>query len=133
MVEVTFFPRAYDDFRRFMEQPDAVVIIQGKVDTARGGGRPAASQAVDEELDAEEEEQEAVTLIADAVWDWSRREDIEPLERQRMVHVEVPDAGPDVVKIYIALRESSAVRICQCDALCPTPHGAPGARPAVRS
>jgi DNA polymerase III subunit alpha len=98
MVEVTFFPRAYDDFRRFMEQPDAVVIIQGKVDTARGGGgRPAAPQAVDEELDAEEEEQEAVTLIADAVWDWSHREDIEPLERQRMVHVEVPEAGPDVV------------------------------------
>src|SRR5215472_12072683 len=38
VIEVTFFPRAYDDFRRSMEEPDAVVIIQGKVDSARGGG-----------------------------------------------------------------------------------------------
>jgi DNA polymerase-3 subunit alpha len=99
VVEVTFFPRAYDDFRRFMEEPDAVVIIQGKVDTARGGGggRSAPQQSYDEELEAEEEEPEAVTLIADAVWAWSDRADIEPLERQRLVHVEVPECGPDAV------------------------------------
>ena len=101
VVEVTFFPRAYDDFRRFMEEPDAVVIIQGKVDAARGGGggRGAAPAAGgDEELDtSDEEEQEAVTLIADAVWDWAHRQDIEPLERQRLVHVDVPEGGPEVV------------------------------------
>ncbi len=98
MVEVTFFPRAYDDFRRSMEQPDAVVVIQGKVDTARGGGGGRGAPApVDEELEAEEEEPEAVTLIADAVWDWAHRGDIEPLERQRLVHVEVPEGGPEVV------------------------------------
>jgi DNA polymerase III subunit alpha len=102
VVEVTFFPRAYDDFRRFMEEPDAVVIIQGKVDAARGGGGNrggGAPAAGDEELDtaSEEEEQEAVTLIADAVWDWAHRKDIEPLERQRLVHVDVPDGGPEVV------------------------------------
>jgi DNA polymerase III alpha subunit len=100
MVEVTFFPRAYDDFRRFMEAPDAIVIIQGKVEAARGGGggrgaAPAAGEG--EELEAEEEEREAVTLIADAVWDWEHRHDIEPLERQRVVHVDVPDSGPEVV------------------------------------
>jgi DNA polymerase-3 subunit alpha len=101
MVEVTFFPRAYDDFRRFMEVPDPIVVIQGKVDAARGGGggRGApAPAAVDEELDAETEEQEAVTLIADAVWDWAHREDIDPVERQRLVHVDVPDGGPDIVE-----------------------------------
>ena len=98
VVEVTFFPRAYDDFRRLMEEPDAVVIIQGKVDAARGGGgRGAAPAAGDDELEAEEEEQEAVTLIADAVWDWAHRRDVEPLERQRLVHVDVPEGGPEVV------------------------------------
>ncbi|HSR25535.1 MAG TPA: OB-fold nucleic acid binding domain-containing protein, partial [Candidatus Eisenbacteria bacterium] len=98
VVEVTFFPRAYDDFRRLMEEPDAVVIIQGKVDAARGGGgRGAAAAAGDDELEAEEEEQEAVTLIADGVWEWAHRRDIEPLERQRLVHVDVPEGGPEVV------------------------------------
>jgi DNA polymerase-3 subunit alpha len=100
MVEVTFFPRAYDDFRRSMEEPDAVVIIQGKVDAARGGGaRPGAQQgAGDEELEAsDDEEQEAVTLIADAVWDWANRQDIDPADRQRLVHVDVPEGGPEVV------------------------------------
>jgi DNA polymerase-3 subunit alpha len=99
VVEVTFFPRAYDDFRRFLEEPDAIVIIQGKVEAARGGGggRAAAPAPADEELGPEEEEQEAVTLIADAVWDWDHRNDIEPLERQRVVHVDVPDGGPEVV------------------------------------
>ncbi len=104
VVEVTFFPRAYDDFRRCMEEPDAVVVIQGKVDTARGGGgRQAPSAGYDEELDAEEEEQEAVTLIAEAVWDWEHRADIEPLERQRLVHVDVPECGPEVVDELVTL------------------------------
>jgi DNA polymerase III alpha subunit len=101
VVEITFFPRAYDDFRRSMEEPDAVVIIQGKVDAARGGtrsGPPAPQGQVDEELDAEEEEQEAVTLIADAVWDWASRQDIDPVDRQRLVHVDVPEGGPEVVE-----------------------------------
>jgi DNA polymerase-3 subunit alpha len=99
VVEVTFFPRAYDDFRRLMEEPDAVVIIQGKVDVARaGGGRPAAPAApVDEELDAEEEEPEAVTLLADAAWAWAQRDEIEPLERAQVVHVDVPEGGPDLL------------------------------------
>jgi len=98
VIEVTFFPRAYDDFRRAMEERDAVVIVQGKVDTARGGGRPAAPAAVDEELDAgEEEEPEAVTLIAEAVWDWAHRQDCEPVARQQLVHVDVPEGGPELV------------------------------------
>jgi DNA polymerase III subunit alpha len=102
VVEVTFFPRAYDDFRGSMESPDAVVIIQGKVDAARGGGARAGGQQGqvqgDEELDAgEEEEQEAVTLIADAVWDWASRHDVDPSDRQRLVHVDVPEGGPEVV------------------------------------
>jgi hypothetical protein len=79
-----------------------VVIIQGKVDAARGGGaRPGAQQGGgDEELEAssEEEEQEAVTLIADAVWDWANRQDIDPADRQRLVHVDVPEGGPEVVE-----------------------------------
>ena len=53
---------------------------------------------MDEELDAEEEEQEVVTLIADAVWDWANRHDIDPVDRQRLVHVDVPEGGPEVVE-----------------------------------
>src|SRR5205807_10267716 len=29
--------------------------------------------------------------------DWAHRADIEPLERQRLVHVDVPEGGPEVV------------------------------------
>src|SRR5258708_21236358 len=100
---VPSFRGASDDSRRSMEAPDAVAIIQGKVDSAGGGGGgrggPAAQQPAqgDEEIGAEEEEQEAVTLIADAVWDWASREDIDPVDRQRLVHVDVPEAGPEVV------------------------------------
>ena len=106
VVEVTFFPRAYDDFRRAMEGPDAVVIIHGKVDTARTGGtsRPTAPAAEEEDLDAAgEEEPEAITLIAEAVWDWAHRDECEPLERQRIVHIDVPECGPEVVDELMAL------------------------------
>ena len=106
VVEVTFFPRAYDDFRRAMEGPDAVVIIHGKVDTARTGGtsRPTAPAAEEEDLDAAgEEEPEAITLIAEAVWDWAHRDECEPLERQRTVHIDVPECGPEVVDELMAL------------------------------
>jgi DNA polymerase III subunit alpha len=106
VVEVTFFPRAYDDFRRAMEGPDVVVIINGKVDTARTGGtsRPTAPAAEEEDLDsAGEEEPDAITLIAEAVWDWAHRDECDPLERRRIVHIDVPECGPDVVDELMAL------------------------------
>src|SRR5215472_7185990 len=88
VVEVTFFPRAHDDFRRAMEGPDAVVIINGKVDTARTGRTPAgvASARRGGPGRCSEEEPEAITLIAEGVWDWAHREECEPLEGQPRLH-----------------------------------------------
>jgi DNA polymerase-3 subunit alpha len=105
VVEVTFFPRAYDDFRQAMEAPDAVVLIQGKVDPARNGGagRPAAPPSEEDDYGPGEEEAEAVTLIADAVWDWAHREESSPLDRQKEVHIDIPDRGPEVVDELMTL------------------------------
>jgi len=105
VVEVTFFPRAYDDFRQAMEAPDAVVLIQGKVDPARNGGagRPAAPPAEEDDYGPGEEEAEAVTLIADAVWDWAHRGESSPLDRQKEVHIDIPDRGPEVVDELMTL------------------------------
>jgi DNA polymerase III subunit alpha len=105
VVEVTFFPRTYDDFRPVMEAPDAVVLIQGKVDPARNGGanRAAAPTSDDDDYAAGEEEPEAVTLIAEAVWDWAHRAECEPVERQKEVHIDVPECGPEVVDELMTL------------------------------
>src|SRR5499427_8922528 len=105
VAEVTFFPRTYDDFRPVMEVPDAVVLIQGKVDPARNGGanRTAAPTSEDDDYAAGEEEPEAVTLIAEAVWDWAHRAECEPLERHKEVHIDVPECGPEVVDELMTL------------------------------
>jgi len=105
VVEVTFFPRAYDDFRRAMEEPDAVVLIQGRVDTARVGGavRAAAPATEEDDFTAGEEEPEAVTLIAETLWEWARREECDLPERQLVVHIDVPECGPEVVDELMTL------------------------------
>jgi len=105
VVEVTFFPRAYDDFRKAMEEADAVVLIQGKVDTARvgGAGRATAPATDEDDYAAGEEEPEAVTLIAETLWDWAHREESDPPERQRVVHIDVPECGPEVVDELMTL------------------------------
>jgi len=105
VVEVTFFPRAYDDFRKAMEEPEAVVLIQGKVDTARpgGAGRAAAPAAEEDDFAAGEEEPEAVTVIAETLWDWAHRGECDPPERQRVVHIDVPECGPEVVDELMSL------------------------------
>ena len=105
VVEATFFPRAYDDFRKAMELPDAVVIIHGKLDVARSGGavRTAVVSADEEDLAVGEDEPEAVTLIAEAVWDWEHRHDCDQLERRRIVHIDVPERGPEVVDELLTL------------------------------
>jgi DNA polymerase III subunit alpha len=89
-VDVTLFPRAYDQFRHLFET-DAVVVVQGKVEPARPGGRGrSASPAVDEELDAPaDEEVEQAAIIAEAAWAWDDPE-CAPVERQQTTHVDVP-------------------------------------------
>lgn len=105
VVEVTFFPRAYDDFRKAMEEPEAVVLIHGKVDTARAGGagRAAVPAPDEDDYSAGEEESEAVTVIAETLWDWAHREECDPPERHRIVHIDVPECGPEVVDELMTL------------------------------
>src|SRR5207253_9973697 len=96
-VDVTVFPRAYEQFRHLFE-PDAVVVVQGKVEAARPGGRnrPVAP-AIDEELDAGEEEVEQAAIIADAAWAWDDPE-CAPVQRQQTTHVDLPgEVGSEVV------------------------------------
>jgi DNA polymerase-3 subunit alpha len=89
-VDVTLFPRAYEQFRHIFE-PDAVVVLQGKVEAARPGGRNRSpSPAIDEDLDATgEEEVEQAAIIAEAAWAWDDP-DCAPVERQQTTHIDVP-------------------------------------------
>jgi DNA polymerase-3 subunit alpha len=96
-IEVTFFPRAYEQLHRDgLDEPDKVIVVQGRVETARpaGNGRPTA--ALDDELDAEEEI-EQVAVVAEVAWAWDDAE-CAPVERQQTAHVDVPDSGPEVVE-----------------------------------
>jgi DNA polymerase-3 subunit alpha len=97
-MELTLFPRAYDQYRRLFE-PDQVVVVQGRVDTARQNGSrngAAAGAAGDEEL-AGEEEPESAAVIVEAAWAWDDPER-SVVERQRVAHVEVPEhSGAEVV------------------------------------
>ena len=121
-VDVTLFPRAYEQFRHLFE-PDAVVVVQGKVEAARPGGRNRPSApAIDEELDAGEEEAEQAAIIAEAAWAWDDPE-CAPVERQQTTHIDVPAGvevglmdnlasvlvrhpGPDDVLVHLKVRGS---------------------------
>jgi DNA polymerase III subunit alpha len=101
-IEVTFFPRAYEQLHRDgLDEPDRVIVVQGRVETARpaNNGRPTA--ALDDELDAEEEV-EQVAVVAEVAWAWDDPE-CAPVERQQTAHVDVPDSGPEVVEQLAAL------------------------------
>lgn len=97
-VEVTLFPRVFEEYRRLFE-PDRVVVVQGRVEAARAGVRTAAapSLGLEDELEPEEEVAERAAVIAEAAWAWDDPE-CAPLERLRTVHVDVPaHCGPEVV------------------------------------
>jgi DNA polymerase-3 subunit alpha len=93
-VEVTLFPRVYEQYRQLFE-PDRILVVQGTVDSSRGGRGPTPAPE-DDELEVEEEEPEAAVLIAEAAWRWDDPECV-PVERQKVVHVDVPEGGPEVV------------------------------------
>jgi uncharacterized membrane protein YgcG len=93
VIDVTLFPRAYDQYRQLFE-PDGIVVLQGTVDPARGGG-PRNQPAEDLE-EPEAEEVERATLLADFAWAWGDPECV-PVERQRQMHVDVPESDPEIV------------------------------------
>lgn len=102
-IEVTLFPRVYEQFRHLFE-PDRILVVQGKVDTARpgGNGRQPAPAVVDEELEVGEEEPEAAVVIAEAAWLWDDPE-CAPVERHRVAHIEVPEPTPQAVEALVHL------------------------------
>jgi DNA polymerase III alpha subunit len=73
-----------------------VIVVQGRVETARSNNRNATPVAVDEELDAEEEA-EQVAVVAEAAWAWDDPE-CAPVERQQTAHVDVPESGLEVIE-----------------------------------
>ncbi|MDQ6742466.1 MAG: DNA polymerase III subunit alpha, partial [Candidatus Dormibacteraeota bacterium] len=95
-IEVTFFPRAYEQLHRDrLDEPDRVIVVQGRVEPARSSSNNRGPAAVDEELDAEEET-EQVAVVAEAAWAWDDPECV-PVERQQTAHVDVPEGGEDIV------------------------------------
>jgi DNA polymerase III alpha subunit len=95
-IEVTFFPRAYEQLHRDrLDEPDRVIVVQGRVEPARSSSTNRGPAAVDEELDAEEET-EQVAVVAEAAWAWDDPECV-PVERQQTAHVDVPEGGEDIV------------------------------------
>jgi DNA polymerase-3 subunit alpha len=95
VIDLVLFPAAYEQYRELF-QPDRVVVIQGKVDAARGGGpRNGGAQPRDDEGDGVEEVEQA-TVLVDMAWAYDDPECV-PVERQRQLHIDVPESGPDVV------------------------------------
>ncbi|MBO0704579.1 MAG: DNA polymerase III subunit alpha [Candidatus Dormibacteraeota bacterium] len=94
VIDVTLFPRAYDQYRQLFE-PDRIVVLQGTVEPQRGGG-PRNNQPPEDLDEPDAEEVERATLIADFAWAWDDPECV-PVERQRQMHVEVPESDPAIV------------------------------------
>ncbi|MDQ6771424.1 MAG: DNA polymerase III subunit alpha, partial [Candidatus Dormibacteraeota bacterium] len=96
-IEVTLFPRSYEQLRPLFEraQLDAkAIVVQGKVEAARAGGR-AAPPPLDDEA-ALDEESERAGVIADLAWVWDDPE-CAPVERRHTAHVEVPEGADEAV------------------------------------
>ena len=103
-IEVTFFPRAYEQLHRDgLDEPDKVIVVQGRVEATRPapGARAPTAPALDEELDTEEEV-EQVAVLAEVAWAWEDPE-CAPVERQQTAHVDVPESGLEVVDQLAAL------------------------------
>jgi DNA polymerase III alpha subunit len=96
-IEVTFFPRAYEQLHRDrLDEPDRVIVVQGRVEAARPASNNRPTAAMDEELDTEEEA-EQVAVLAEAAWAWDDPE-CAPVERQQTAHVDIPESGIEVVE-----------------------------------
>lgn len=100
LIDVVLFPRSFDQYRSLFE-PDRVLVIQGKVDAARGGGPRNGSQE-EEAAGPEVEEAEPATVVCDMAWAYDDPECV-PVERKKQLHVHVPDRGEGVVDELVTL------------------------------
>lgn len=100
LIDVVLFPRSFDQYRNLFE-PDRVLVIQGKVDAARGGG-PRNGAQDEEAAGPEVDEAEPATVVCDMAWAYDDPECV-PVERKKQLHVHVPDRGQEVVDELVAL------------------------------
>ena len=95
-IDVILFPRTYEEYRHVF-QPEAVVVIAGKVDargsSARAGNAPPALEGEEPEpaVDAER-----ASVVADQAWPWDDP-DCAPVARRQVVHLSLPSAGPELM------------------------------------
>ena len=95
-IDVILFPRTYEEYRHVF-QPEAVVVIAGKVDargsSARAGNPPPALEGEEPEpaVDAER-----ASVVADQAWPWDDP-DCAPVARRQVVHLSLPSAGPELM------------------------------------
>src|SRR5438270_12446444 len=95
-IDVILFPRVYEEYRHVF-QPEAVVVIAGKVDargsSARAGNAPPALEGEEPEpaVDAER-----ASVVADQAWPWDDP-DCAPVARRQVVHLSLPSAGPELM------------------------------------
>ncbi|HEX4211983.1 MAG TPA: DNA polymerase III subunit alpha [Candidatus Dormibacteraeota bacterium] len=100
LIDVVLFPRSFDQYRTLFE-PDRVLVIQGKVDAARGGG-PRNGAQEEEASGPEVEESEPATVVCDMAWVYDDPECV-PVERKKQLHVHVPERGQEVVDELVSL------------------------------
>ncbi|GAC1654559.1 MAG: DNA polymerase III subunit alpha [Candidatus Dormibacteraceae bacterium] len=88
-IDVILFPRQYEQYRSLFAT-DAMIVVAGKVEvrTAGGAGRTQPPPAFDEE--AEVEEVERASIVADQAWAWDDPE-CAPVARRHVVHLTLPD------------------------------------------
>jgi DNA polymerase-3 subunit alpha len=111
-IDVILFPRQYEQYHRLF-QPDAMLVIAGKVDL-RAGNRSAGPVSPEgEELEAEAER---ASVVVDQAWAWDDPE-CAPVARRQVLHLVLPQGsrieitqleevlathpGPDQVMLHI--------------------------------
>jgi DNA polymerase-3 subunit alpha len=97
-IDVILFPRVYEQVRHLFE-PEAVLVVAGKVDSRTGASRNAPVAADGEEV---ETESEVASIVADLAWKWDDP-DCAPVARRQVVHVDVPGGEPEVVQRLVAV------------------------------
>jgi DNA polymerase-3 subunit alpha len=100
VIEVTLFPRAFEQYRQLFE-PDRIVVIQGTVDASRGGGRGGGQQVEEDPAEGADEVERGIVL-ADMAWAWDDPECV-PVERQRQLHIDVPPAAEGAVDSLVTM------------------------------
>ena len=86
-IDLVLFPKVYEQYR-LLFQPDAVVVVEGKVDARSGNARNTAAAPAGEEEEAALETEPA-SLVVEAAWAHDDPECV-PSARRQLVHVTLP-------------------------------------------